>query len=69
MAPRLGATKEINYSSLNPDVIAFVLFPEALELSKNFNISEMVYSQHPDPRCFPQFSIISMSVKCRLLTP
>ena len=46
MALRLGVikTEEIYYSSLNLDAISFVLFPQALELSLNFNISQMAYS-------------------------
>ena len=31
MAPRLGGIKQISYSSLNPDVISFVLVPKASE--------------------------------------
>jgi len=33
----------MKYSSLNLEVIPFVLFPQASEPSMNFNISEMGY--------------------------
>ena len=38
-------TKEMNYSTLNLEVISFVLFPQASEPTMNFNISKLVYLQ------------------------
>ena len=38
-----GETKEIYHSSLNLDVISFLLFPQASEPSFNFNIFKLVY--------------------------
>ena len=40
---RGGETKEIYHSSLNLDVISFLLFPQASEPSFNFNIFKLVY--------------------------
>ena len=41
-------TKEMNYSTLNLEVISFVLFPQASEPSMNFNISKLVYCNGAD---------------------
>ena len=38
-----GETKGIYHSSLNLDVISFVLFPQASEPSLNFNIFKMAH--------------------------
>ena len=39
----MNQTKEMRYSSLNHEVIPFVLFPQASEPSMNFNILKVVY--------------------------